>query len=62
MSNFELCEDDLLGYSLDEIECVQCGGVFCGLRVGRIYEGKPLILCSRKKEAREILAAWKSRQ
>lgn len=55
--SFELQKDDLLGLSPDDIACVQCGGVFCGLRVGRIYEGRPLILCSRKDAVKEILAA-----
>lgn len=55
-SDFELLEKDLLGYAVDDIACVQCGGVFCGLRVGRIFKGKPLILCSRKDEVKEILA------
>ena len=54
-SDFELRDDDLLGYSPDDLECVQCGGVFCGLRVGRIYRGRPLILCSRKDEVKKIL-------
>ena len=56
-NNYELQKDDLLGHSPDDIACVQCGGVFCGLRVGRIYEGRPLILCSRKDAVKEILAA-----
>ena len=55
--DFELREADLLGYAPEQLACVQCGGVFCGLRVGRVYQGRPLILCSRKEEAREVLAA-----
>ena len=54
--DFELLEDDLMGCSPEDIACVQCGGVFCGLRVGRIFKGEPLILCSRKDEVKEILA------
>lgn len=54
---FELTAQDLLGYSPSEIACNQCGGAFCGLRAGRVFEGKPLIMCARKSEVREILAA-----
>lgn len=54
--DFELREGDLLGHSLDDVACAQCGGVFCGLRVGRVYQGKPLILCSRKDEVKDILS------
>ena len=60
-NNYELEEVDLLGLSPDDIACMQCGGVFCGLRVGRIYESKPLILCSRMDTVKEILTAKKSR-
>ena len=59
--NYELQKGDLLGFSPDDIACAQCGGVFCGLRVGRIYEGKPLILCSRKDAVKKILAAKPNR-
>ena len=52
----ELSEADLLGYAPSDLECKQCGGVFCGLRVGRIYDGKPLIMCSNKEETKEVLA------
>ena len=48
--DFELLEDDLMGCPPEDIACVQCGGVFCGLSVGRIFKGEPLILCSRKDE------------
>lgn len=54
--DFELREEGLLGYSVDDIACAQCGGVFCGLCVGRVYQGKPLILCSRKDEVKDILS------
>ena len=55
--HFELTEADLLGYSPDELRCQQCGGVFCGLRVGRVLDGKPLIMCSRKEEVKKVLAS-----
>lgn len=54
---FELTESDLLGYTADELRCRQCGGVFCGLRVGRVLDGEPLIMCSRKDEVKEVLAS-----
>lgn len=57
----ELTEADLLGHSPDELACNQCGGAFCGHRVGRVLNGKPLIMCGRKDETREILSALKRR-
>ena len=57
----ELTETDLLGFVSDALECNQCGGAFCGMRVGRVYKGKPLIMCSRKPEVKEILATLKPR-
>ena len=53
----ELAEADLLGYSPAELACNQCGGAFCGMRAGRVYAGKPLIMCARKDAVQEILAA-----
>ena len=53
----ELTEADLLGHTPETLECNQCGGAFCGLRAGRVLEGKPLIMCGRKDEVKEILAA-----
>ena len=52
----ELSRDDLLGHTPEDLACNQCGGAFCGLRVGRVFEGKPLIMCSRKDEVIDILA------
>ena len=57
----ELTEADLLGHEVEEISCNQCGGAFCGLRAGRVLDGKPLIMCGRKDEVKEILAALKRR-
>ena len=57
----ELTEADLLGHEVGEISCNQCGGAFCGHRVGRVLEGKPLIMCGRKGEVKEVLAALKRR-
>ena len=53
----ELTQDDFLGYDPEELRCNQCGGAFCGLRVGRVYQGTPMIMCSRKDEVKEVLAA-----
>ena len=52
----EMTDEDLSGHAPDELACNQCGGAFCGHRVGRVFRGKPLIMCSRKDEVREILA------
>lgn len=54
--DLELTEADLFGYAITDVECVQCGGAFCGLRVGRVLAGKPLIMCPRKEPAKEVLA------
>lgn len=55
--HLELTEADLLGHQPDDLTCNQCGGAFCGLRVGRVVDGKPLIMCSRKREVKEVLAS-----
>ena len=52
----EMTDADFLGYAPEELACNQCGGAFCGLRVGRVYQGKPLIMCSRKDAVQDILA------
>ena len=52
----ELSESDLNGHAPEELACNQCGGAFCGLRAGRVFKGKPLIMCGRKDEVREVLA------
>ena len=36
-------------------------GPFCGHRVDRVLEGKPLIMCGRKEEVGEILASLSRR-
>ena len=53
----ELTRDDLLGFDPEELQCNQCAGTFCGLRVGRVLEGKALIMCTRKEAAKEVLTA-----
>ncbi|MBQ9041927.1 MAG: hypothetical protein IJ111_03845 [Eggerthellaceae bacterium] len=57
----ELTEADLLGHAPEALECNQCAGAFCGLRAGRVYKGKALIMCSRKDEVKEVLAALSRR-
>ena len=57
----EMTASDLLGHEPKELACNQCGGAFCGHRAGRVLDGKPLIMCGRKDEVREILAALKPR-
>ena len=52
----ELAEADFLGHAPETLLCNQCGGAFCGHRVGRVYQGKAFIMCGRKAETREILA------
>jgi hypothetical protein len=59
--NLELSESDLNGHTPEELACNQCGGAFCGLRAGRVFEGKPLIMCGRKEEVKEILASLSRR-
>lgn len=57
----ELSEADLLGHRPEELACNQCGGAFCGLRVGRVLDGKAFIMCSRKDAVKEILASLNRR-
>ena len=57
----ELSREDLLGYTPEQLACTQCGGVFCGLRVGRVFEGDALIMCSQKEEVKDVLASLKRR-
>ena len=52
----EMTAAAFLGHAPEKLACNQCGGAFCGLRVGRVYQGKPLIMCSRKDEVKDILA------
>ena len=46
-----------MGYAPEDLACNQCGGAFCGHRVGRVLSGKPLIMCGRKDEVREVIAS-----
>ena len=57
----ELHQEDLLGYSVQDVACHQCGSC-CGRRAGRVLDGKPLIMCTRKPAAQEVLARLKSRR
>lgn len=50
-----MTDEDLQGFDPKELECNQCGGTFCGMRVGRIYKGKPLIMCSRRDNVKQVL-------
>ena len=61
LKSLELTEADLRGHTPEELACNQCGGAFCGLRVGRVFDGKPLIMCSRKESVKNVLAALKRR-
>lgn len=57
----ELHQEDLLGYSVEDVACHQCGSC-CGRRAGRVLDGKPLIMCTRKPAAQEVLSKLKSRR
>ena len=59
--DLELRCEDLLGYSEKDVACHQCSSC-CGERAGRVMDGKPLIMCTRKKATREVLAQVKRRQ
>jgi len=56
LANMQMTTEDLCGYTVGELECKQCGGTFCGARVGRLYEGRPLIMCGRKSCVKEVLS------
>ena len=57
----ELHQEDLLGYSVEDVACHQCGSC-CGRRAGRVLDGKPLIMCTRKPVAQKVLSKLKSRR
>ena len=61
LRKLELAQSDLQGHNPDALRCNQCGGCFCGLRVGRILDGQPLIMCSNKPEVQQILASLSRR-
>ena len=56
LTNMQMTMEDLCGYTVSELECKQCGGTFCGARVGRLLEDKPLIMCGRKACVKEALS------
>lgn len=56
-----LHQEDLLGYSVEDVACHQCGSC-CGRRAGRVLDGKPLIMCTRKPAAQKVLSKLKSRR
>lgn len=58
--DLELRREDLLGYSEKDVACHQCSSC-CGERAGRVMDGRPLIMCTRKKATREVLAQVKRR-
>lgn len=58
--DLELRREDLLGYSEKDVACHQCSSC-CGERAGRVMDGKPLIMCTRKEATREVLSHMKRR-
>ena len=53
-----MTDADLLGYAPEELACKQCGGTFCGFRTGRVLNGKPLVMCTRKDEVKRVLSRF----
>lgn len=58
--DLEMRYADLLGYSEKDVACHQCSSC-CGERAGRVMDGKPLIMCTRKEATREVLSHMKRR-
>ena len=58
---FGIHDEDLCGHTVHSIACSQCNGIICGSRIGLAYDGKPLVLCGRRDEAREVIAAMHER-
>lgn len=58
--DLEMRYADLLGYSEKDVACHQCSSC-CGERAGRVMDGKPLIMCTRKEATREVLSRMKRR-
>ncbi len=58
--HLQMTEADLLGHAPEELACDQCSSG-CGFRIGRVFQGKALIVCARKDATKEVLAALKRR-
>ena len=56
-SNFEI--DDLLGYSISDIECDLCAGALCGSRAIRIIEDEVIAICGKSQAGRDILRGYR---
>lgn len=52
----ELCDEDLLGYTLDELRCNQCAPA-CHFHLGRVYRGRALIMCGKRPACLEVMRA-----
>lgn len=47
----ELSSEDLGGFPLEEISCRGCSGYGnCGYRMYRLFKGKPICICHRRKD------------
>lgn len=59
--NFELKEEELGGFMIQDLKCRACSGYGnCGYRMYRLHEGKPVLLCQLRKKSLEEKAQGKS--
>lgn len=57
--NNELSSDDLLGYSISDIECTLCSGAICGLRSPRIIDNAVVMICPNTVAGRDVLRGYR---
>ena len=55
-----LTAEDLLGYSISDIECGMCSGAICGLRTPRIIENDVVMICPKTDGGRDVLRGYRS--
>lgn len=60
IAQFEVSDEDLLGYSTDDVACISCRPL-CTNKIMRRYNGGPLFMCTRKEATKEFLAAEMAR-
>ena len=59
LRNNELDYDDLLGYTISDIECTLCSGGICGLRSPRIINGNVVMVCPNTEAGRDVLRGFR---
>ena len=53
-TNFNMTEEDLLGYPMSVVGCKNCSDMCC-YKTARLYEGRPVVFCGNRPEGIEVL-------